>query len=767
VPEIQVGALGADDRAVSATSAPSRTPAVPSGGASPWPEPAAEAEVVDLASVRRIAIVMYCGAIFGLLCAIFGPDPDPSDHAAFAAIIASAVVAIAVLAALRTLTLPVLRASCLATAVLTCVCVAVARPTNGVPLYTMWPMLLGAYALARRDFLVLLGVTQIALAVAIGFFVDPPARLNLWLDTVLTVTWTALVVRYLRENLDALVADLKEVARRVHEIARRDPLTGLPNRRAFDEALERELARAQASDRPLTVVLFDLDHFKQVNDRHGHAQGDASLRLIADIAHDELRPGDLLARIGGEEFALSLFDTDAATAGGIAERIVGRVRGATAGGAVPLSASAGVAQCMAASSAHAVLRRADRALYAAKAAGRGRVAAHDGAVRVGGEVPAAAPAGGRDGAGTRAVPHATAADLEPRWRDDERPQMRRVAALLCAAAVPAMAACVLLPGAFARHLVVIAALCGLLAAQSAALLIAKRTPIRVLRLLPFVGVLTITAAVAVNDPISGTPFFFVWPAVYSAYFFGRRHLTVVLGTMCVAYGVALALWVDAPLRTSDFTTVLVPVAVTGLAVASLRDRMRRLVEELRRNLADLQKAASHDPLTGVLNRRAFETVFARELDRARLSGLDLALAIFDLDHFKDINDALGHAAGDAALAVVAGVLADGVRPGDLVARIGGEEFAVLLLDADAAFAADVADEVAVRLAERTSSRGVAVSVSAGTAELGGELQTTGALLVAADRALYAAKSAGRSRTAVWGDPIDVREPGAERAPRAA
>jgi diguanylate cyclase (GGDEF)-like protein len=707
--------------------------------------------VVQLEDVRRIAIWMHLGAVFGLLCAILGPDPEPGDHGAFAAIIAVELVALALLAALRP-TIGFLRAVGVYSVVITCVCVAVARPLNGVPLYTIWPVVLGAYAMSRRDFAAVLAMTVAGLAVAIATFVEPPARLNLWVGTTLAVGFAGLVVRSLRERLDELVDELRDVARRLHATARRDPLTGLPNRRAFDEALARELARAARTGRPLSLVLLDLDHFKQVNDRYGHAQGDASLRLFADVVREELRPGDLAGRMGGEEVALVLAGAGAEHARLVAERIAARVRAASAADVAPLTVSGGVAELSPAlPTPDALLKAADHALYAAKDAGRRRVAVAGEPVVVGTEVPAAAAGPGEDEATRRA--HAPfdeelEVDLTRRFRHDDRPLRRRVALYQCLGGIPAMAASLLLPDLTTWDVVAILGLCVLLAGQ-AALIAVVRLPGWFFRASPFAGVLTISAAVALNDPISGTPFFFVWPLLYSAYFFDRRrHLLPLVATMGASYGVALALWVEAPLRISDWTTVMAPIVITALAVSVLRARVQVLVGQLHGKLGELQAAASHDPLTGVLNRRAFDGVLAREVERAGRDGLDLSLVIFDVDHFKQVNDRLGHAAGDDALRVVADTLGAQRRAGDVVGRLGGEEFGVLLPGTGAVAAGEVADAIAARLAELTAGEPLPLTVSAGVAQLGDEVATTDHLLVSADRALYAAKSAGRSRTVV-------------------
>jgi diguanylate cyclase (GGDEF)-like protein len=158
--------------------------------------------------------------------------------------------------------------------------------------------------------------------------------------------------------------------------SRRDALTGLPNRRAFEEDLAREAARAARTGAPLAVVVLDVDRFKAVNDAHGHAAGDAVLRAVAARAGAAVRAGDVLARVGGEEFAILLAGTDLARAVEAAERIRRALAAApveAAGRALRVTASFGCAALGAGEAPQALVARADARLYEAKRDGRDRV----------------------------------------------------------------------------------------------------------------------------------------------------------------------------------------------------------------------------------------------------------------------------------------------------------------------------------------------------------------------------------------------------------
>ena len=163
---------------------------------------------------------------------------------------------------------------------------------------------------------------------------------------------------------------------RIRTLAGRDELTGLPNRRRMNQLMEQELRRSGRAGSTFCLVLVDIDHFKNVNDTHGHAVGDEVLRAFSRIAAGAIRQSDVLARWGGEEFALMLPDTGRHAAVEAAERLRAGVEAAVldvGGRRIVLTVSAGVAEHVPAEPTAATLDRADRALYRAKAAGRNRV----------------------------------------------------------------------------------------------------------------------------------------------------------------------------------------------------------------------------------------------------------------------------------------------------------------------------------------------------------------------------------------------------------
>ncbi len=186
--------------------------------------------------------------------------------------------------------------------------------------------------------------------------------------------------------------------------------------------------------------------------------------------------------------------------------------------------------------------------------------------------------------------------------------------------------------------------------------------------------------------------------------------------------------------------------IPGLTVDSLVQSVAHAALALRntRLLDEVERLATRDELTGLANRRLFEETLALELGRHRRNGTPISLVAIDVDHFKRINDELGHPTGDAVLRAVGAALRAGTKPYDLPARYGGDEFLVLLPGCGRADAPGVADRLR-RVASAAVDPSLTVTVSAGAATLPDDADDGVALVRVADEALYRAKRAGRDR----------------------
>lgn len=248
-------------------------------------------------------------------------------------------------------------------------------------------MLFGVLRLnaARLMVLALLALGAHGVVLQLAYARDPAmevrAALTEFAVLMVVLPWFAVMGGYvnrLRVRLAESHHELRQALERIEQIAVRDELTGIYNRRYLVEALERERSRAERIAEPFSVCLVDVDHFKSINDRFGHAAGDAVLRRLAQLVPAELRGVDLFGRLGGEEFLVIVPGTGREGAAACAERVRRRVAASVFpevadGGR--LTASIGVATYAAPEPADATLARADAALYQAKAAGRNRVVA--------------------------------------------------------------------------------------------------------------------------------------------------------------------------------------------------------------------------------------------------------------------------------------------------------------------------------------------------------------------------------------------------------
>ena len=265
----------------------------------------------------------------------------------------------------------------------------IAGPARGVTLPILAIILMfGIFGLTTRQMLGVLVYSLVAFGVASGVVAarDEPdyptvvaaAYVGMVVVVLLSSTFLTTRVQSTREHLRRQKAELAQALEQIRQLATHDDLTGLLNRRAMLDRMQLEQRRSLRSGSPLLIAQLDIDHFKAVNDTHGHAAGDLVLQSFADTVRRNVRDTDVLARWGGEEFVLLLCDTPAADAVTLMERLRQAVQAMQvpvpqSGGPITVTVSIGLARHTPADPLAGTLERADRALYAAKAGGRNRV----------------------------------------------------------------------------------------------------------------------------------------------------------------------------------------------------------------------------------------------------------------------------------------------------------------------------------------------------------------------------------------------------------
>ena len=249
-------------------------------------------------------------------------------------------------------------------------------------------MMFGMFALSTRKVLAvgLFALTMFALAMTVSAYRQPqvvPAAVEWGHFIMLALAMPAVAVlaerlKRLRRRLQDQKRELRQALDEIHQMATHDSLTGLMNRHCLDELLDKEIRRSARSGARLCLALIDLDHFKRINDQHGHACGDEVLRAFARDVGQKVRITDALGRWGGEEFVLLMPDVDLPRARAGAERLrreleqLAIVHGTST---IHVTLSAGVVELQDGEAAEALINRADQALYEAKSRGRNTVLA--------------------------------------------------------------------------------------------------------------------------------------------------------------------------------------------------------------------------------------------------------------------------------------------------------------------------------------------------------------------------------------------------------
>jgi diguanylate cyclase (GGDEF)-like protein len=563
------------------------------------------------------------------------------------------------------------------------------------PLGTFIPLsvVLMAIVIPPRTFLVTAAAGAFAYAMVLVFGDSPPAGYPL----VHSLAFACVAFLCLRHS--AVLASLR---RRLADSSRTDPLTGCLNRRGFGDRTAAAMAEAERSGTPVTLVLLDLDHFKEVNDTHGHRAGDELLAWTGQELRADLRAKDAVGRQGGDEFAMLLPGTGAADAEAVVERLRERLRPCAPG-------SLGHATFPADGNDFSeLLLVADERLYRDKAARERRAPSAESVARARAGIRPSGP-----------VPEVEARErrrhsiADPGWMSITQTCVAMVYVVLVANDHPHRAGMVALSlWGFVTGVALVAG----------ADWVSRSRLARPVMLAFAFSAFVSCAAIATLDGGVDQPLGIGVLISIPLLMLGMRP--EVAGPVAVAAG---GLYVLVGLLVGDPSGWFLTIQLLGTAAAATACALQgRLAAAQRRMLTRLSRV---DVLTDVLNRRGFAERFASEMEDSRRTGRDTALLVLDLDGFKQLNDAYGHAAGDELLRWVAATLRDRIQPQDVVGRLGGDEFVVLLTGGDA-FA--VAADLRAALATRTGA-------SIGAAVLGVDGDDFDGLYAVADARLYQQK----------------------------
>ena len=538
---------------------------------------------------------------------------------------------------------------------------------------------------------------------------------------------------------------VRDAERHFRSEALLDPLTGLFGRRGLEVRATELDQQDRVLSEPLAVLVVDVDHFKSVNDAHGHETGDRVLqKLAARLRAVSPDPG-LAFRLGGEEFAILLPGADRELAQARGEQLGAAVRGRPVCG-LPVTVSVGVAvrEAGVADSVTRVLADADEALYEAKRSGRDRVvlAGERFSPTSPGPVPVPVPAisGPQPRPGTIApcftpeISEPPASEFRPSWlaRDAPehdrfldmnrrmRPVLRRTELLAIALLVP----CV--PWLQHKLAAIPFLLAGLISLPVPAIAKRARRPEAVLFTWGLVSAVLIASGVVVARDQPAELVLLAWPVLgFSGRFPVRVLMIGAAASMVMMIAATLLFWSSAVVR-DPMQLTLPPATLLTLVFISVA---------VVRSDVEHRKASTRDSLTALLNRGSLAERIAR--------GPAAASAIMcDVDHFKDVNDRHGHTVGDDVLRGLADRIRSQVRADDATFRIGGDEFLVLLADDRPA------PEIAERIRDAVAARPIAnlpITISCGIAHAETHQTSGWSLIQRADAQLYHAKHAGRDR----------------------
>jgi diguanylate cyclase (GGDEF)-like protein/putative nucleotidyltransferase with HDIG domain len=332
---------------------------------------------------------------------------------------------------------------------------------------------------------------------------------------------------------------------------------------------------------------------------------------------------------------------------------------------------------------------------------------------------------------------------------DDKALMARTFAYLFGVGGALALATLLLPGSPDRAELAFAGVAALALLTSALFVFAyDRLPRRLFQLAPLLGNVMVAAALVLGgDMATGSyALFYFWVALAAFYFFELRWAMICGAVASITYAAVLVAQPHIELGELKWTMLTGGLFVSGVIMSRLRARAEQLVSQL-------SSAAGIDVLTGLPNRREFDTKTRQEVARAKRVGIEFGLVRLDVDGFQPFNDSAGHHAGDLLLQQVAHLLRREVRESDTLARIGGDEFGVIVPEAAQVDTYLLAERLRKAVREGLQGEPHALTLSAGVAIYGRHGRTPQQLSSAAEQALLAAKRLGRDRTVIFSDEV--------------
>lgn len=466
---------------------------------------------------------------------------------------------------------------------------------------------------------------------------------------------------------------LRRAAAENHHRSITDPLTGLTNLRGLRAHLEMEIQRAARDQSEIVLFAIDLDDFKLVNDRFGYALGDGVLRAVAAAISEEVEPGDLVARRGGDEFAIVAIASPGRHMSRFADRIaaaIERTRRNTCPGVNP-RASITRANHQPGESAAEFMLRVDDGLHHAK------LDAHpERSILLAEEGPEQPELGG-DQQIARMLEGAKRAQLGIRTSAHVPDQSERAQGWHLVASTAGISALLIailaLPGLLpsVRNPVSLVASLGLLVVAAASVAVAKSPIPRNWLHLPLATTLALVIAAVAAAGADGYVLaeLCILPVPLAVVVLGWRPAVPYLL-------IGMTFYASVMLNSSASFATLQAIILVGVTIvlAVLLARGTQMAEEF---YAAALSISMVDPLTGAANLIGYETRVAQEIDRAEATDSAVCLMMIDLERFKAVNDTYSHSIGDAMLVETTRAIVSVVRDDELVVRRGGDEFVVV------------------------------------------------------------------------------------------